>query len=145
QQPTNTLAGNSITPAVALQVLDPFNNLVAWDKIDTVTLALGNNPTGATLSGTLTVSVSSGVATFSNLSLNKAGNGYTLTATSGTLGTLTSAPFNITPTKATQLAFGQNPVNSAAGTSITPAARAWARERSAPAAARQPPASPPPA
>ena len=45
-----------------------------------VTIALANNPGGSTLGGTLTVPAVNGVATFSGLTLNKAGTGYTLKA-----------------------------------------------------------------
>ena len=41
-------------------------------------MAIGTNPGGGTLSGTTTVAAVAGVATFSNLSINKAGTGYTL-------------------------------------------------------------------
>ena len=43
-----------------------------------VTLALATNPDGATLGGTCTVNASAGVATFSGLTLDKAGAGDTL-------------------------------------------------------------------
>jgi hypothetical protein len=45
-----------------------------------VTLSLGTNPSGGTLRGTLTVNVSGGIATFSDLSIDLAGVGYTLHA-----------------------------------------------------------------
>ena len=41
-------------------------------------MALANNPSGATLGGTLTVTAQDGVADFSDLTLNEAGTGYTL-------------------------------------------------------------------
>ena len=52
---------------------------------NTVKLALANNPTGAKLGGTLSVKASKGVATFSGLTLNKVGSGYTLQLTSSGL------------------------------------------------------------
>ena len=52
-----------------------------------VTLSLGANPGGATLSGTLTVTAASGVATFPNAILDKAAAGYTLVAQSASEGT----------------------------------------------------------
>ena len=62
-----------------------------------VTLAITTNPPGnGVLSGSATVAAS-GVATFSNLSINKLGNGYVLTATDGTLTSATSNSFNINP------------------------------------------------
>ena len=49
-----------------------------------------------------------GVATFSNLSINNAGTGYTLTASDGALTGATSSAFNLAGAPA-QLAFGQQP------------------------------------
>ena len=63
-------------------MLDRYNNLVTSDNTDQVTIAIGANPGGGTLSGTTTATVSGGVATFSNLSINQPGTGYTLVATS---------------------------------------------------------------
>jgi hypothetical protein len=97
QQPTNTTVGAVISPAVTVRVLDAFGNLVTSDNTDQVTLTLGNAG-GATLGGTVTATVSGGVATFSNLTVSAAGNGYTLTAASGALTGATSASFNVTTT-----------------------------------------------
>jgi hypothetical protein len=96
QQPTNTTVGATISPAVKVSVLDAYGNLVSGDNTDQVTIAMGNNPGSGTLSGTTTATVSNGIATFSNLSINQTGNGYTLTAASGSLTSATSASFNIT-------------------------------------------------
>src|SRR5439155_1890730 len=82
QQPTNAGVGAVITPAVTVQVLDQYGNVVTADSSDQVTMAIGANAGNGTLNGTTTVTVSGGVATFSNLSINNAGNGYTLTAAS---------------------------------------------------------------
>src|SRR3989475_6197928 len=46
----------------------------------TITVALGSNPGGATLSGTLLVAAVGGVASFGDLSLNRTAPGYTLTS-----------------------------------------------------------------
>jgi hypothetical protein len=50
--------------------------------------------------------VSGGVATFNNLSINKTGNGYTLTAASGSLTGATSASFNVSSTPNSNLIEG---------------------------------------
>ncbi len=50
--------------------LDAYGNLVSSDNTHQVTVALGTNPGGGTLGGTTTATVSGGVATFSNLSIN---------------------------------------------------------------------------
>jgi hypothetical protein len=96
QQPTNTAVNAPITPAVTVRILDAFNNLITSDNTDQVTLAIGTNPAGGTLSGTNPVTVSGGIATFSDLSINQVGNSYTLTAASGSLTGGTSTGFNIT-------------------------------------------------
>ena len=46
-----------------------------------VTMAMAENPTGAALAGTLTVAAVAGLATFSNLTLNRSGKGFTLRST----------------------------------------------------------------
>jgi hypothetical protein len=99
QQPTDTTAGQFITPAVQVAIVDPSTGIpIAFDNSDMVTLSLNDNPmTGATLSGTLTVTVVNGVATFSDLSIDLAGIGYTLHASiGGGLPDIDSNPFNIT-------------------------------------------------
>ena len=97
QQPTDTAAGQTISPAVMVAVVDPFGNIVAGDNSDTVTLSIGINPGGGTLSGTLTVTVVNGVATFDDLSIDQPGVGYTLHATvGGSLPDIDSDPFTVT-------------------------------------------------
>src|SRR5213078_3121620 len=81
QQPTNTVAGVAISPAITVRIEDAFANLVTSDTRN-VTLAIGTNAGGGTLSGTTTIAASGGVATFSDLSINKTGIGYTLAASS---------------------------------------------------------------
>ncbi|HVZ47843.1 MAG TPA: Ig-like domain-containing protein [Gemmatimonadaceae bacterium] len=60
-----------------------------------MTIAIGTNPAAGTLGGTVSATAVSGVATFANLSINNAGAGYTLTASSSGLTSATSAAFNI--------------------------------------------------
>ena len=60
-----------------------------------VTLALGENPGGGTLSGTLTVNAVAGFAIFDDLSLDRSGSGYTLVASAGALTDVESAPFDV--------------------------------------------------
>lgn len=95
QQPSTVAPNTPISPAVKVEVLDAYNNVVTTDNSDVVTIALASNPGSALLSGTLSATVSGGVATFGNLSLNKAGNGYTLSAKSGALTAATSSSFNV--------------------------------------------------
>ena len=95
-QPTNTVSGASISPAIQVRVEDGDGNLITSSSAS-VTLALENDPTDgeATLSGTLTVGAASGIATFSNISIDIADIGYTLQATSGSLNSATSSAFDI--------------------------------------------------
>jgi hypothetical protein len=77
-------------------VVDQFGNVVTSDNTDTITLSIGTNPNGGTLSGTLTLTVVNGVATFSDLSIDLAGAGYTLHAkVGGGLPDIDSYSFNI--------------------------------------------------
>src|SRR5262249_10552845 len=109
-----------INPSVTVQVLDQFNNLVTFDTSN-VTVAIGTNPGSGTLSGTTTVAARGGIATFSTLSINKVGTGYTLTAADGSLTGTTSTGFNIPPAAANLLGFGVEPSNAVAGVAISPA------------------------
>src|SRR5205823_6450245 len=88
-QPRNTVAGVAVSPAVTVQVLDAFGNLVSTDTSN-VTIVIGSNPAAGTLSGTTTVAASGGIASFGTLSINKVGTGYTLSASDGSLGGSTS-------------------------------------------------------
>ena len=68
----------------------------AYYNSDTVTLSLSTNPGGGTLSGTLTLTLSGGLATFSDLAIDQPGAGYTLHATvGGGLADIDSGPFNV--------------------------------------------------
>src|SRR5262249_12403503 len=97
QGPTSTAAGATITPAVTVAVEDANGNVETSDNATQVSLAIGANPASGTLSGGAAVTVSSGVATFSGLSIDKAGTGYTLTASSTPSYTrATSAAFHLT-------------------------------------------------
>src|SRR5438093_6321385 len=126
-QPTTGAAGAALTPAVQVTARDAQGN-VATDFTGTVTVALGVNPGSATLSGTISLAAVSGVATFSSLSIDKVGTGYTLTAAATGLSGATSVGFNITPGAATELVFTVEPSNAAAGAAITPAVQVTARD-----------------
>src|SRR5207244_1882187 len=93
-QPSNTAAGAAITPAVQVAVQDAQGNTVTT-ATTSITLAIGTNPASGTLAGTTTVAAVNGVATFSNLSIDKAGTGYTLTASATGLTGATSSAFNV--------------------------------------------------
>ena len=93
-QPTNANLNQAISPAIQVEVRDASGALVTT-ATDAVTLSIGTNPGTGTLSGTQTVNAVGGVATFSSLSIDKAGIGYTLAAASGLLTGATSAAFDV--------------------------------------------------
>jgi hypothetical protein len=95
-QPGSTVAGATISPAVQLTAATSAGT-VDTTFVNTVSVAFGANPGGATLSGTAAVPAVAGVATFSNLSINNAGTGYTLIGAAPSLTSATSATFNVTP------------------------------------------------
>src|SRR6266566_4075360 len=96
-QPSTTLPLMTIHPAVQVTALDAAGT-PATSYNGAVTIAIGNNGgllMPGTLSGTKTVTAVNGVATFSDLSIDQLGNGYTLkVAASGFTGA-ESKPFNI--------------------------------------------------
>jgi hypothetical protein len=100
-QPHDAIVGQYITgadidpsgPPVTVQLLEGNGHLMTGSSAP-VTIALGNDPGGATLGGTTTVDAVGGVATFRNLTLNRPADGYTLVASSPGLTSATSSPFN---------------------------------------------------
>jgi hypothetical protein len=70
-----------IQGGVMVSVVDKFGNFVGTDSAASVTVAIGANPGGSTLGGLTTVTASSGVAFFNSLTLDKAGQNYSLKAT----------------------------------------------------------------
>jgi len=117
QQPTNTVAGSTISPDVTVQVQDEYGNLVTSDDSQ-VTLSLCSGP--GSLSGTLNATVSGGVATFSDLSITTVGD-YTLTAADGRLTSVTSDSFTISPAAAAKVTFAQQPTAANIYSTISPA------------------------
>jgi hypothetical protein len=96
-QPSRTLPLATIQPAVRVAVVDELGNTVT-SFTGPVTIAIGHNGgllLPGTLRGTKTVTAVNGAATFSDLSIDQLGNGYTLVVSGGGLTGAGSAPFNI--------------------------------------------------
>ena len=91
-QPSSVVAGDPIEPRVRVTVQDAFGNTAALPA-RSITVSLGANPGGGTLSGTRTVTTSGGSGLFFGLRINQPGTGYTLRATSAGLAGGISAPF----------------------------------------------------
>jgi len=119
-QPTNTMAGAALAPAVQVEVTDAGGNRVTSGS-HSIALVIANNPGSGTLSGTTPVVSVNGVATFSDLSINAAGTGYTLSATSTGLTGDVSAGFDIIIGSAAKLAFSVQPTTTTGGVPINPA------------------------
>ncbi|HMP83823.1 MAG TPA: hypothetical protein PKA41_14080, partial [Verrucomicrobiota bacterium] len=118
-QPSTTVIGHTITPAVVVQIQDNEGSPVASNSVP-VTLSLTTG--SGTLNGTLTRDTdSNGRATFDDLNIDAVGAGKQLTATAGGIGAglteTASSSFTITAAPPT-------PVNSApviTQTLLTPA------------------------
>jgi hypothetical protein len=117
-QPADVAAASPL-PGLVVEAQDEAGAPVT-DESRTVTMALGANPTGATLAGTLTASFTQGRATFSGLSIATAGAGYTLSAVIAAGPSAISVPFNVTPGPAAKLKFEVQPRDVAAGAMLTP-------------------------
>jgi hypothetical protein len=103
-QPTTTVAGRAIAPALRVTARDALGNTSPAFTGD-VTVALAVNPGGSSLSGSTTATAVNGVATFYDVRLDQAGSGYVLTASATGLATATSAPFDVTPRAAEVVYF----------------------------------------
>src|SRR5438045_645730 len=124
-QPSTTPAGAAITPAVQVTALDAQGN-TATGFTGNVTVAIGTNPGAGTLGGSATHAAAGGVATFANLSIDKVGTGYTLTATGA--GSATSAACNITACPTRRSSDLVQPSTTPAGAAITPAVQVTAQD-----------------
>jgi hypothetical protein len=118
--PGNTLAGAPFAAQPAVSAQDGFGHIdTTFTGAVTLAIKSGSGTAGATLAGTLTANAFNGTATWSGLSIDKAGTAYELTATGTGLTDGNSAAFNITAGAATQLAFTTSPGNSTAGSALT--------------------------
>ncbi len=106
-QPSSTAtAGVAFAAQPVIYEEDQYGNLETADNTTVVTAAL--NTGSGPLQGTLTATVSGGIATFTNLSDNKAET-ITLKFTSGVLASATSTNIVVSPTTASQLVIHTQP------------------------------------
>jgi cyclophilin family peptidyl-prolyl cis-trans isomerase len=116
QPPATATAGAALSPAATVAVQDQFGNVVTNDN-STVAMAPSS---GSFASGSTTsVQAQSGIATFSNLILNTAGN-FTLTASDGSLISATSNSVNVGPAAASKLVFTATPATGSIGHALSP-------------------------
>ena len=120
-QPGNGTGGSALSTQPTVTIEDAHGNTVTTDA-NTITLAIGTNPSAGTLSGCSATTVA-GVAAFSGCKIDAAGTGYTLTATDAGDGlTSPSAPssaFNVTVGPAAQLVFTTQPGNGTGGSALS--------------------------
>lgn len=111
-QPVTTVA-DVLMPNIIVQAQDDFGNLDTNDNSQVqVSIKSFTGTSGATLSGTHTVSIVSGEATFSDLNINLVGNDYQFNFDSNTgLTSTTSNVFNITDI-ATQMVITSSAINT---------------------------------
>lgn len=93
QQPTNTAQNASMNPPVTVEIIDAFANRTTSSS--GVLLTLQTAPCGGSIFGAVANAVD-GLATFNTVSLDTACNGVVLNASSGSLVTEDSQPFNVT-------------------------------------------------
>jgi hypothetical protein len=115
QQPGNTTAGTSFS--VVADVAKPSGKVIAADDSQ-ASISITKGPAAGMLSGTTSVTAVKGVATFSGLSLSKAGN-YTLAIRDGGT-TVKTVKFTVSAAAAANIAFTQNPTPVTAGEAIMP-------------------------
>jgi len=120
-QPAGAAAGVPFTTQPVVTVQDASSGTTTGSSAS-VTLALGVNPAGATLTctGGLTKVAVGGIATFAGCTLDKVGTGFTIVASSAGLTDATSVAFNVVAAPAAKLLITTQPSASAPyGTAFT--------------------------
>lgn len=122
-QPSNAVEGVAISPSIEVTSTD--NTFTG-----NVTLAIQDNPSSGTLSGTLTQAAVAGVATFNDIEIDNPGTAYTLSASAAGHPAVESSAFNITLEAANQLAFNVQPTGTTVASVIAPSVKvgAWNSE-----------------
>ena len=100
--PANMTAGDPTGPAIHISALTQSGQ-VAKSFVGEVTVSLIGARAGTSLHGTVERQAVGGVATFDDLSVDRAGTGYRLEARSSNLTIATSAPFNVTAAEPARL------------------------------------------
>lgn len=112
-QPSNATAGLAIGPPVQVAFQDEAGG-TAVTATGSITLSFSSNPTGATLSGTLTAQAVQGIATFDDVRVNRAGQPYSLQAVAAGFAVATSATFSVAAGPPVSLALVTQPAGGSA-------------------------------
>ena len=109
QPPSNTTAGSAF--GLTVDVEDAFGNIVTGYS-GSVNLSVAGGPATMTLQGNVETTASGGVASFSGLSIDLVGAGYTLSASAAGLSVVQSRTIVVTPATASQLVVSSEPPTS---------------------------------
>ncbi len=93
-QPIDSTVAAANSSDITVVAVDGFGNAAA-DFEQEITLSLGNNPTGATISGTTPTAIINGSARFNLVTIAQAGAGYTLIARANGIAPAESDPFDV--------------------------------------------------
>jgi alpha-tubulin suppressor-like RCC1 family protein len=115
--PGTVVAGAAIAPAIKVSVLDKDGQVVESAE-NTITLEIANNPGNATLAGRIAVKAVNGVATFSDISLNRSATGYVLLASSPGLGSATTNDIQVVSGPDARMVFTLQPSSGIANVPI---------------------------
>ncbi len=128
-QPAGTTAGGAIGAVVTARD-NQGNRATGFGGSVAVAITSGTGTANAHLIGTASVTASSGVATFSGLSIDSVGTGYTLTASASGTSNGVSGGFAITAGAATQIALNAgNNQSATVNTAVTTAPSVIVRDQ----------------
>jgi alpha-tubulin suppressor-like RCC1 family protein len=117
QPPASVVAGAPIVPEISVAIQDKNGNIVTT-ATDPITISFASNLVDGRLNGTKTRSALAGVAVFSGLYIDKAGAGYSFSASALNLPNAISTPLEVKTGEAQRLAFVVQPSVSVAGTAL---------------------------
>lgn len=117
-QPANAAAGTPIEMQVS--AVDSGGGIVTVFN-GRVSLALAANPGGDALHGTVTVTAVQGTATFSDVRIDKAASGYTISAETSGLTGVSSHAFDVSAGSPASATYTAQPTSTTTGADITPA------------------------
>ncbi len=117
-QPQKTTAGAAIAPALTVAVQSCDGTVVATATPE-ITLEVGAGaPEGSRLEGSTGTPAAAGTASFSDLQIKRAFDGYTLVARASGLTPAQSAPFSVVAGAAAKLIVLNQPENAVAGENL---------------------------
>lgn len=119
-QPSEATAGLPLEPQPVIAAVDEQGNIVtSYLGLVMLTITEGSGVSGAHLFGGRRAGLVNGIVEFREVSIDKAGVGYTLTATCSNLLPATSQPFSVSPGAPYKLAFTVQPSRGIAGSPFT--------------------------